>query len=335
MLKRFIELGLVATLTATLGTGVAWAQDEEGFDDEGELEAEGDVDLDAEGDDMDMDADGDVDVDAEDNGDMDADATEGEVSAEATPGAPVAGDYSAGATLMFPSGIGEDGIGLGSWAELKLAGRYQVNPQLSVGAEIPLLLLKEDLGIAEVSAFQGIWADARYQLNPMIHVNGFAGFGPAGRMFINPWGGVVLPGSPGDNKLGLGAGAGVRHQSGKIMVMADANLKLQLGSDTNDEGEETVGYVLQVPVWLLYQVNPKLAAGVVTGIYSGSGLSFDTNEGMTLPLLAGAMYTVSPQIGVGGFLGFSSLLVPDAAMGAPEVGVGDTLSLGVFAEYRK
>lgn len=322
MLKRFIELGLAATLTAALGTSVAWAQDEEGFDDESgfedegdELGAEDDMDMDAEGDDMDMDAEGD-----------DAEATEGDVSAEAAPGAPAAGDFRAGAALMFPSGFNDEGeIGIGSWAELKLAGAYQVSPELSVGAELPLLLLNQ----GEVDAFQGIWANGRYQVNEKFHGSAFLGFGPAGRMLINPYGHIGIPGGGGDGKVGFGIGGGVVHHAGKIAINADVNIKAQLESDVNDDMELTTGIVLHVPVGVFYQVNPQLAAGVATGVYSGAGVSFDSEEGMTLPLLAAATYQVKPQIGVGGFLGFSSLMVPEG------LGVGDTLSLGVFAQYSK
>lgn len=324
-LGRFVLVGAFATAIA--GYGTAYAQP----DDDDEMEM-GDEDV---GDDS-MD-------DAMDEGTGEGDATpaEGEGEGEETAAAEdeggdaaatgqKAGAIKAGALVLLPSGMGDDlEIGFGKYLELRPWATYAVNEKITAGAVIPLLLLTPDFGDNGPELLQGIMAWGDYAVNDKISAGAMVGMARPGRMGINPFGGIVSPGAAGDLKAGFGVGADYSHVAGKIKAGAGAAVVLQMDSDTNDDGELTMGMFLHVPIHVMYAVNEKLDAGVKTGIYSAPGFSFDTDEGMTVPLMLAGKYAVSDQIKAGLMAGFSSVVAPEG------VDLMDTLSVGLFAAWQK
>jgi len=327
MLNRITRYALVGVFaTAIAGYGTAYAQDDDDEDmGEGVGDEEGMGETTGEGT-----GEGEATTEEGEGGEKAA-VEEGGGESAATP--QKAGDIHAGAVILFPGGIGDDGeYGIGKYIELRPWGSYAVNEKISAGAVIPLLVVSPDFGDNSLDLLQGIMAWGDYAVNDKITAGAMVGMARPARMGINPFGGAATPGTPGDLKAGFAVGAGYMHKAGKIKAHAGVDLVFQLDSDTNDSGEETMGMWLQVPVAVLYAVNEKLDAGVKTGLYTGAGFSFDTNDYMTLPLMLVGKYAVNDAIKAGAMLGFGSLLVPDGEF-AP--GMADTLSFGVFVGWSK
>jgi len=254
----------------------------------------------------------------------------GEAGADAAGPAP--GSIRAGAVIMIPKGIDDQGdISLGGWVEVTPWVMYQVNEKIAAGVEMPLMLVKPDFGdVFEVDTLQAIMINGEYAVNPNLTGKGMVGLGVAGRLGINPFGsGQGVPGGGGDTEVGFGAGAGYVHSMDKIKLAVDAMLIVQMDSASDDMGELKPLIVLHVPVGAYYQVDEFFNDTATTEIYTADELSFDADEGFTMPFVLGGKYAVNPNLGVGGFLGLGSLVTHDG------LDVGDTLTLGFFVVWSK
>jgi hypothetical protein len=316
-MSRFLRSSLVTVFMVALATGTAYAQDDD--DDFGDPCGGDPCGGDPCGGDP-CGGDGDGDAMPDDSGDGGGDAAPAAASSS--------GAIKAGAKVLVPTGIDDSGeFALGAYIEVTPWVSYQVNEKLSAEVAVPLLLVKPDLGDASAEVLQGIVAKGHYGINEMITADGMVGFARPARLGINPYGSIGFPGSAGDMKVGFGAGASVMKAMDKIHIHAGAHLVVQLDSDVDDDGEPAPGIFVHVPVMVMYALSEKLSAGVATGIYTGPGPEFDSDKGMTVPLVAGAKFQVNPQLSAGGLLGFSSVLPPEG------VDIPDTLTLGVFAAY--
>jgi hypothetical protein len=251
-----------------------------------------------------------------------------------------AGKIKAGAKVLIPKGLDDQGeFATGAWIEITPWASYMVNDKITAGVSIPLLLVSPDFGDTgpQFDALQAIIASGTYKVNDMLAGKVMAGMAAQGRMVLNPFGTAIgFYGSPGDLKFGGGAGLMYNRAMNKLHLEAGAMLIFQDASATDDMGEETALLTAQIPVMALYEVSPKLSAGVATGVYMGEEFSMDAIDGASVPLVVGAKFAVNPQLGVGGFAGLGSVIVPSSEdLGGLEMSAMDTLTLGLFAAWQQ
>lgn len=252
------------------------------------------------------------------------------------------GTVEAGATIAFPEGLDTTGFKFGSWIGFDLRGDYGITDKIQAGLRIPLLLAKPDLtgGLGpSPSFFGGILIDGMYSINQMLSVHAQLGDVRAGGIPLNS---AVYPiYNIADLKFGFTAGVAVKKRflAGKLAVLGDPAFELQADSAADNNGTKAF-LGLRIPVAALYQLMPALAAGIRTGIWTGSDFSFSADDGATIPAFLEGQYTLmNGNLDLGADLGFASLLTSSAngATGGGGNGydsVSHSFYFGVFGAWR-
>ncbi len=240
----------------------------------------------------------------------------------------LAGMIEAGAEITLPSGPDEGEFGIGNFIGLRLRADYGITDQLQAGIRIPLAIVKPE----GAESLGGFIAEGMFNVMPMLSVRANVGFANTGGMGASPF---VYPAYVDFDGMHLGFAAGVAFKKafGNIALTIDPTLVLHLDAIPGDNGEPDMLQVLQIPVAVHFQVQPAIAIGLRTGLYSGHEFKFSAEDGATLPLVVEGQYTLmNGMLDVGAQAGLATLLTDD--MGGFYPGVGDSLFIGVFAAWR-
>jgi hypothetical protein len=244
----------------------------------------------------------------------------------------VAGQIEAGIDVALPSGPDDTGsMGLGNWMGLRIHGDYGINDEIQAGVRIPLALVKPDLGGFSSETLGGFIVEGMYSIMPMLSARVDVGFALPGAFGPSPFFVPVYFDADG-MKLGFTVGASIKKEFGNLAFTADPALVFHSDAASDDMGSPEMLQVLQIPVALHMQVQPALAVGVRTGIYTGHKFKFGAKDDATLPVVLEGQYTLMQgMLDVGAQFGFASLLTDDQAL---YTSIGDTIFVGVFATWR-
>lgn len=276
-------------------------------------------------------------------GSGEATTPEGDASGEMTMGAypmeevhrPIqlmAGQIEAGADVGLPSGPDDMGeFGIGNWIGLRLRADYGITDKIQAGVRIPLALVKPDVPIFPFETLGGFIAEGMYSIIPMLSARVNVGFANAGAMGLNPYAFPFYFDADG-MQLGFAFGVSFKKEfGGNLALTADPTLVLHMDVAAGDTGPEML-QVLQIPVGLQFQVQPALAVGLRTGLYSAHEFKFGASDGGTLPLVLEGQYTLmAGMLDLGAQFGFASVLTDDAGL---YESIGDTLFIGLSATWR-
>jgi hypothetical protein len=280
MLNRLIRFALIGVFaTAIAGYGVAYADngdedtgEEPGFEEDTGLEGEGEAA-------------------AEPEAEAEPEATEAEAEEPAAEEEVAAGHLLAkgkiGVNLAFEMNLSADAVGKPFGVGPDIV--YGVMPKLNVGVVhsaytkggfpmgtglTGLCLAGEDNGCAEV--YDSIGVNAWYGvLEGELEVNADAG------LYVRSFDPMTMS---------LKLGVDVYKVMGKITIMAKP--AVFIGLTERDFNKEE----LFVPVGAMYEVAPKIDAGVITGI---GGLLDGFGDTYYIPVAVAGQYAVTPQIDAG------------------------------------
>ena len=176
----------------------------------------------------------------------------------------------------------------------------------AVGAGNGICLSGTDAGCA--ATYQSVGVDALYGLTD-------------GTVQLVAHGGVDALSLPDPTLFSLRAGIKGRWNSGKIQVICDPHIRL--GITERDFNDDALGLPLEV----MFQATPKLAAGVHTGMFG----PFDgLGDALRVPVGAQVLYGMSHKVDIGGALSLVNLFGTDGSA----LSGGEGRVLNVFASYR-
>lgn len=340
MLNRLVRFTLVGVFaTALAGYGVSYAQEDDDDDtdaemlgDEGAVEDEGGGvdDLMDEGTTTEEESTEPTEEGAENENAAPA-AEPGMYPAEEIP-RPVLvykGMFEAGVDIPIPNGPDDTGEnGIGNWVGVTLRADYGVTEKIQAGIRLPLALVKAE----GAETLGGVVLDGRYLLidKPDMQLAAGTGlsYGYFGLYPITMFAPPMFLDADG-MKIGFSPGVNFKKPMGKLAITADPALVLVMDGGVSDSGEAEMLQVLAIPVAVQYQVSPVIAAGVRTGIYSAHKFKFSGDDGARLPLILEGQYTLMEgKMDVGADIGLGSVMTREGE------DVGDTLFIGLFANYR-
>jgi hypothetical protein len=204
--------------------------------------------------------------------------------------------------------------GFARWITADLAARYAISDRIEVGVELPLVAYRPDKNEFSESPRYGVLGRVSYLVNPLVSVHVRGGLAGRQRIIRTQY---QIPTFEMESRGGFGVGATIQKRFGKLLVSAGPELVAQLASWYEDDSEcpgddpycwsTSIG--LHLPVAVYYQVTPAIAAGLVTGIYSGHQMSFNTEKSASLPALAVCQLTTAGgKLDLGLEAGFANLI---------------------------
>jgi hypothetical protein len=243
------------------------------------------------------------------------------------------GRLDLGLDLGVPSGpdaTGKDAVG--NWVGANLRFGYGAIDKLSVGVYLPLALVKPTFTTGTRGAFGGIEAEVRYGLlaepdDPLwlaVHLT-VGELHPLSLSLVDDR--FQIPDFAGDVHPAIGLAAELKTTLFDDHVMLWADPRLYIHGDTTSTGDTFVA--IDAPVIVGFQVLPQLFTGLRSALNTGQHLELSTSDGLDIPLVAGAVYTMlGNHLDVGFDLGWGNV--------APRTGrtLNDTLLVGTWIAWR-
>jgi len=209
------------------------------------------------------------------------------------------GQVEAGGEIQVFSGPGDNEwqTSLATWIGFAPRVAYGITDEIQVAAQPLLLPIKpSDSDFDDQKFFGGITAAGQYSFHEVVSARLEVGVGVRGRLMSNPYVPPLYP-SPlfPDMAFGFRVGASVKKSfQGRVAVSSEPSLAIQMDSTKDHEAgcsEEDPWCVmmargLHLPVAVHYQATPTVAAGIRTGVYTGSEMQLAPDDGASYPLLA-------------------------------------------------
>jgi hypothetical protein len=239
---------------------------------------------------------------------------------------PKRGSFDAGGQLRFPSGPGDDGkFAQFKWVGLDLTGRYFVFDTLSLEANIPLAIIKQDT-IAGVDTgakiFGGFMAGPVLDLDKAFGIDLKLGFLTEKAVLLST---KDAPLYFGDLKFATKIGPYIKFKGYGLEFNLVPQIAYQATSDQI--------FALQVPFSAAVSLGQTFKIAAELGLYTGDDLDPRPAEGGRIAAGAAIDLKISSlKFHVGG--GFASLLTDDGA-GSLYHSIGDSVYIDLNVKYVK
>lgn len=241
------------------------------------------------------------------------------------------GKFNAGGALAFPSGPdANDKYATFNWVKLTAQGRYNLLDFARVYLNVPLAVKHPDLPSPEPSPSMFGGFTARGEIGAKVAgLQVSAGYMKEQSFFYSD---KMFPAYVGDYTpcLSVGPYINIKHW-GLYFATAPALAYQGAGSLKRADGSSDGGAAIQLPLSAAVHLGSLLELAADTGLYTGSGLSFDAKDNASI--FAGASITVKVKpVAVHLGTGVASLLT-DAM--APYHSIGDSVYFDFNVKYVK